>query len=377
MPIDYALYNTLLQGIQFKDPRLYDLLRTILDDLSEIKIEVFPEGQIEGEAIEEEEVTETTPDVLVFSYIINPDSLFLYWDSPDPTRIFSYEIREGATWEFGNRLIITPSLNADLPPQLIGDYVFWIKAISIDGGYSENPKQLEVSIPTIGPISITAQVVDNNVLLFWTEPESVFRIVTYEIYKGETFLGFSTGTFEAIFETSAGTYEYRIRARDLAGDYSPFASLFVTVATPPDYLLQDQRESGLDGDRINVGRTVAIPSILFNVNITETWEEHYVNNGFDSPLDQINAGFPVYAQPTPLTGTYTEVIDYGTVISNILVNIDYVRDVIIGSGHLLTFTLENSIVSDTGPWLVAVNGTNAFFAEIRWLKITIVGTAID
>ena len=376
MAIDYALYNTLLQGIQFKDPRLYDLLRTIIDDVSQISTEVFPDSETLVEA-EEPSIDPTTPDVEFFSYILNPNSLFLYWNNPDPTRIFSYEIRDGLTWDFGNRLIITPSLNADISPRLIGEYTFWIKAISIDGGYSVNPKQLNVTVPAIGPMSITSQVVDNNVLLFWTEPVSTFKIETYEIYRGETFLGFSTGTFEAIFETSAATYEYRIRARDIAGDYSPFASIFVTVSTPSDYLLQDQRESDLLGDRTNVARNPILPSILFNSNITETWEEHFINNSFDSPAEQIAAGFPFYVQPTPLTGTYVEIFDYGTVISGILVNIDYVKEVLAGSGHLLAFTLENSIVSDTGPWLVSVPGTNVFFAQIRWLRMTIVGTAID
>lgn len=54
--------------------------------------------------------------------------------------------------------------------------------------------------------------------------------------------------------------------------------------------------------------------LLSPVNDQETWEDHFLNNSWDQPNDQI-ATYPYYIEPSTGTGYYEEVFDYGQNIS--------------------------------------------------------------
>lgn len=92
--------------------------------------------------------------------------------------------------------------------------------------------------------NLRADVVDNNVLLYWQESRGTLPIQRYSIFKGATYQaaeakGQVTGTFVGLFETLAGTYTYWVVAEDTAGNRGTPQPITLRVSQPPDFVLVD------------------------------------------------------------------------------------------------------------------------------------------
>jgi hypothetical protein len=228
--------------------------------------------------------------------------------------------------------------------------------ISIPTGVSvavTNPAQVTST-------SLTASVIDNNVILRWADPAATsLPIASYDIYRcpasgtctvtdyGTTATYITnvggTNTY-SFFETAAGTYKYFVRTKDLASNYSTPQSISTTVSEPRDFaVLTDVTskyntgaltagycsggtgankatcESGPDiGDWIhpstaswtNIEDESNTTSVL-PVNTTETWQEHFVNNSWAGPSAQVSAGFEYFIKPET-SATYYQQWDLGT-----------------------------------------------------------------
>jgi len=301
----------------------------------------------------------------------------LLWQKADDySQLF--EIRQGAVWDTAEFITRTPSTQADLEPTLVGSTPFLVKSINSAGVYSETALQINVVVPAIGTTAMTAQVIDNNVLLYWTEPNSAFQIDYYKLERSASatptvfvLIGNKTGTFTSVFEVVSDTYIYKLTPYDIAGNSGPSATITQHVNQPPDFNLQDSRISDLNGTRVKAYRFIASdgnPRLLAPVNITEDWEDHFLNNSWDQPSDQVAAGYPIYIQPAQNTATYTEVIDYGGVFNNLIVNLQYAYVAIVGN-VAITFTMESSL--DNVIWSAPVAGASAFFASMRYLRIIV------
>lgn len=171
-------------------------------------------------------------------------------------------------------LLRSSSLQADIDPVLYGTHTYLIKTIDVNGNYSSASTQVIFTLTQIPAPSISPQVIDNNVLLYWTEPVSTFNIDHYELLKDGVVRGIVTATFSTFFEAVAGTYTYSIIGYDVAGNASLEGSVAVDVNQPPDYGLQDSRVSALGGTRVNV--LLSNSRLLASV-ATETWEQHFIN----------------------------------------------------------------------------------------------------
>ena len=55
-------------------------------------------------------------------------------------------------------------------------------------------------------------------------------------------------------------------------------------------------------------------TLLAPVNTGTTVATHFTGNSWSSPQDQINAGYPLYLEPSLTTASYEELIDYGAVL---------------------------------------------------------------
>lgn len=369
MPTNDSQLFSLLQGIQSFNPRLYELLRGILVNLSNVNNTLFP--ATESTTPVEETVT-AVADVSTFTYTLVEAGMRLTWERNDPSQIF-FEIREGTDWDTSPRIEISATISAILDPRLAGTYHFLIKAIGIDGSYSTNATALDVIIPALGDITISAEVIDNNVLLRWTEPEHIFRLARYEIRKGVDLLGTQTGTFIAIFEQLSGSYTYSVIAYDVAGNASSSATVTAEVSQPPDYVLQANFVSSLNGTITN-GTLEPGPRLLVCTR-NETWQQHFEDRGWTCIQDQINAGFPLYIQPAETTASYVEVIDYGLILTDTIITITYNSALISGSGVTVLIKLEAS--NDNISYGTPVFGAIMFAASIRYLRLTLTFTAID
>lgn len=365
-----TLLYSLLQGIQRTDPRIHDLLKQLITEIQVINAEVFPPETIVDS---EQGDTETTvADLLSFTYTLILDGIKFEWTRPDGVSFF--EIRYGADWDTGSRVLVTSTLSAVLEGKAPGSHFYHIKGIDSNGLYSLNPLSLEVVIPELGNITVSGQVIDNSILLTWQAPTSSFRIDYYIIRRDAAEVGRQSGTFAAFSEITGGTYDYSVQAVDIYGNTSLEATVELVVAQPPDYILEDIATSILDGTRTNVALESGTPSLIANVDDTVTWENHFLNNGWNTIQDQINAGFPYYLQPTLTTGEYEEVFDYGAVFDNVIANVDWNFNQIVPTMQVVSY-LSTSL--DDITYTAETSGKQIFASSLRYVKVRIVFTALN
>lgn len=362
-------FRVLIKPLQQKDPRLYDALNKLADDVVRLNITVFPPTTI---VFPQTSAPVTIADVTDFNYELKSTSVRLYWTAPEEA-VLRYEIREGTVWETANSILTTDTLSAELDPLLVGTTTFLIKAIGEDNTESTNAKSLDVIVPPLGSISVSSQVIDNNVLLFWNFPTSVFSLEPFNVYRNGVFFGKIHGTFITFFEQVSGTYTYGVQAEDLAGNLSTISTVSATVSQPPDYELQANFVSSLNGTLTNVTKEPG-PRLLCCTR-NENWQQHFADRGWSNIQDQINAGFPLYIQPSEASGQYLEVIDYGLVISNTVVTVTYNTLLISGLGVTVRHFLSTS--TDNITYSTEVETTTLFVASLRYVKVRVTFTALN
>lgn len=351
---------------------LKDILRDFNNDVIRINEELETtvkrvSSPIVGEAIG------TSPAPPNLTALVQPLSILLNWTLPEP-HAHTYEVRRSLVldWDTASFITKTASTTVTLPPLKIGTYYFLVKSIDIGGNYSLDYTFTSVVIISPGAPAVTSTVIDNNVLLYWTIPTTSHQVDYFNLYRNGNKFGVSRGTFTPIFETIAGTYTYGVEAVDVAGNVGSIGNVTTLVNAPPDFELEDQRLSDLNGARHNVIRLSKIPSLLACTNIVNTWQEHFASRSWNTIQDQINAGYPIYSQPTEILGWYEEIIDYFTEIQNTIITINYQLIEHVPSVAMvisLAYSLDNVTFSPLVP------GNSQFIPNFRYLKMRLDFTA--
>jgi len=307
-----------------------------------------------------------SPEPTNFAAQVVLNGIHLSWEAPNAAARL-YEIRRSGdlNWNLASFVTRTPSLSILLDPLPFGSYFFLIKTIDTFGNYSPNFASTSVTIISPGKPFVTAAVIDNNVLLNWTTPTTSFTIDRFRVYRNNNLYGALRATFVSTFETVAGEYTYGVEAIDIAGNVSELGEVTTTVNTPPDYQLLDTKVSDLNGTMENVVRS-STPSLIACVDTNITWEQHFVNRSWSTPQDQINAGYPIYIQPTLTTGWYEEVIDYGIEIQNTIVTVTYQMIQIVPEVSVL---VKLSYSSDNITFTPLPPGPSQFVPIFRYLKM--------
>lgn len=360
MPTEHVNVEALIQGIQLDNPRLYQILQMLNRGLVNVQEELFPL------VVESQRPPSAVPLLaapLTFSFQFTSLTVRFFWG--EVAGASGYEVRRGTDWDSATFMFRTNSLQADIDPLKVGTHTFLIKTLNSSYEPSVDFNSVVVTVPPIGSVSLEVRIIDNNVLLRWDPPTSTFRILHYEAYRGEILSGTVDASFFSFFENVAGFYTYGIIPVDAAGNRGPIAEVTVEVNTPPDYSLQDRRESGLNGVRVNVLRDPKLPSLIC-CYLDQTWEEHFVTRSWNTPQNQIDAGYPIYIQPTALTGSYEEVVDYGAVIQNTIATVTYNQFVHVPS---TTVTIKLASSEDGITYTPFVAGSSLFIPSMRYLKV--------
>jgi len=364
-------------NIRRNDPRLSDIIDLLADNLHEVIVTVSPiislVTTITGPTGLPGAITSVT-------ITLTRTAIQITWSSVASAQL--YEIREGEVWETAVFILRTPSLGAALAPRvpapLIDGYHFLIKSINALGVESTTAFAFSVLIPLMGMPSISSQVIDNNVLLFWTIPFSIFQIDHYNVYKDNVKFAEISGTFITRFEAASGTYLYQVEAVDIAGQLSARGSTSATVRQPPDYNLLLEFESDFTGTLVNCIREITdLKRLIACVDTTETYQNHFINGPggpWVDPEDQVTAGFERFIQENLLTGSYQDQIDYGAVIQNIIVNVTYVKEQFTGTTDVTVVVKMDSSLNGT-VWTGEVVGVSQFFPAFRYLRIKMEFTA--
>jgi hypothetical protein len=361
-------FESLIQGLQRVDPRLYQALMLLNKQMSELTQAVNPliiESTLGAAGIS------NLPAPADFTISSTGRTVKLEWS--DVVGATQYEVRKGTDWNTANFQLRISGLQANIDPLPYGNHTYLIKTLDSSGAYSVDATAATFDVTQIGAPSVSASVIDNNVLLNWSAPPSIFAIDHYIIRKDGGFVGNINSTFTTVSESVAGVYDYSVAAVDVAGNEGIEASVTVEVKSPPDFNLQDNRTSDLNGTRVNCIRT-DLPSLICLWE-PETWEEHYLTNSWLDIQDQLDAGYPIYIQPTAVTGSYEEVVDYGLNFNNVIVSI-------IWNTNQITTSTVNIIVrmavSDDGiTYTPFTDGAVQFFATFRYLKFRLEFTAED
>lgn len=179
------------------------------------------------------------------------------------------------TFVASNTLTISP-----LPTGWIGNKTFTIKTVDLLGNESTGTsKIISKSLP--GPITgANAQVIDNNVMLYWTPPSRTSLPIAYiRLKKDGVDIGKKDGTFTTIFERAAGTFVYSLSAVDTDGQEGTSASLSVTVSAPPDFLFNADKTSNFTTGFSITKTSAALDNgtIVLPVNTTETYAQHFTS----------------------------------------------------------------------------------------------------
>ena len=363
-----AEIELLLEPLKHTDPRLWQALHALSDQLEALIVDVEPlirQSQLPGGGI---------ADVLApTALLISSAGATLRLDWGTVVGAAQYEVRKGTDWDTAFFQFRTVNISANIDPILVGTHTYLIKSMNAAGAYSVTATAgiIQVTGPSVPLVS--SSVIDNNVLLSWPVPASFFTIRHYIIRKAGVQTGLATGTFITFFETLSGTFTYSVEAVDVAGNVGAPASIAVLVNQPPDFALQDRRTSALNGTCVNTWKEAG-PKLLCSW-IQTTWTDHFIPRGWDQPSDQTAAGYSVYIQPAAINGSYEEVIDYGTIINNLIVNISYSTAQITSSVVNVAVKLATSL--DGSSYGSFTTGASQFFSSFRYLKLRIEFTGTD
>jgi len=230
-------------------------------------------------------------------------------------------------------------------------------------------------------LSLTTEVIDNNVLFRWSNNPGSLPIATYDLRRGPVWetaddIGRKDGGFTTVFEAppSQTIYTYWLTAIDTAGNYGSPVSVTATVNVPPDYVLATNFISTFTGTRISAatdGQVLALP-----VDNVQTWQDHFTSRSWASPQAQVTAGYPIFIQPGNLSGYYEEVFDYGATLAAMKIGVTY-REIDVAGTVSTAVTITTALDSGFTSNVQTFSGTQAYSVNFRFVKVRITATATN
>jgi hypothetical protein len=307
--------------------------------------------------------------------IVGPNVVLTWQAVSGAFNIDRYEVRRGASW--ASSTIITAPYTTTFSEKVtyLGARRYWVAAIDVAGNVGA-PVSVDVTISPPAAVNIVSEVVDNNVLLRWTDATTTLPVERYEIRKGTAYdIGQQVGDngngrFAAFFEQAAGIYTYWIVAYDTAGNASAAASVSALVNQPPDYVLRNNYFSSFEGTRAGVWKH---GDKLYAPLLDETWQKHFASRGWASPQAQIDAGYPQYFLPSGTASYYEEVIDYGTTLPSTAISSTPTMQVLFGAVNVTPTISTKKLASD--PWTNYPGQSQIVASEFRYVKVRLDFTA--
>lgn len=325
-------------------------------------------------------VVVAAPSAPTVSSSFDGSNVNLSWTAPSSNHsIDSYVIKYGATLGGATEVTKTKSLALKVLASWSGTRRYWVEAIDVAGNLG-SAGFVDVVVTAPGVVNNKrAEIVDNNVLLYWTAPSSgSLPIAKYRVYKGASFggatlVGEVSGTFAALFETSAGTVTYWVVAVDSAGNAGTESSIVAAVAAPPDFVLFFSNDFTLSSGTLT-NAAVDGTSLVFPV-VSETYEDHFLDNGWTTPQDQIDDNYPLFIEPAAASATMVYTYDYGALFTDsTLVTASWSESAIEGS---VTVDCMLSFSTDNVSWTDYASTTAIYVSNFRYVKITLTATAAD
>ncbi len=254
----------------------------------------------------------------------NSPTVRMTWLPSPAVDLAGYRISSGESWDHSITIVnlgkVTECSWSPYTPVSSGH--FWIVAVDYGGRESVAVQSETMTIvgPTFDPRGVSAEVLDNTVLLRWQPAtQGSYPVDHYEVrrsdpssvpFEAAASVGRVGGTFSAVYEQQAGGRKYWVQAVDAAGMSSDPFSVYATVMANDFFQLYDQRVSAFGGavDHARVGNTGTLAA---PVELTTSYSTAFGASG-DNWLEAValDAGDAWYAQPGAATGSYEEIVTY-------------------------------------------------------------------
>ena len=259
-----------------------------------------------------------------------------------------------------------------VPAVKVGKHTFRVRARDSAGNVS-GWGSVDFTAKAPGRVTVDGTVVDNNVLMYWTVPNSVFfPIREYIFSKVEGGKVMEVGRVDALFfstfETKSGTYTYRITPVDVAGNLGTAVNYAATVAQPPDFVFYYDADSAFGGTKTNFVLDKQ-GGMVGPVPVSETWEQNITRSGKTIWKDKSAAGYVSWLEPRLAQGSYLEIVDTNLDVPMSRIVITPTYETISGS-PVLTCKIETSLDKKTWKTLTG-NGWNVMGTAFRYVRYTI------
>lgn len=315
----------------------------------------------------------------IASYSFVGDAVRILFDiTPGAFNVDHSEVRYGSSFAAGIAVFGSTLTSFETRVNWSGNRTYWVCGVDVAGNKGEAVSVNVVVVAPGIPTAPVAKVVDNNVLLYWGEPATgslpIDKYIVKEgaSYAAGTLVGSNgNSTFCGVFEEVSGDYQYWVAAQDTATNVGPALLIAATVNQPPDYVLRTSWDTTWTGTKTSC--IVENGDLVIPAKTTETFEDHFIDNSWATPEDQINAGFPIYIEPVPNTGTYDETFDYGGVLNATTLTVTVGKVVIHGSPILTCQLYYKKLVGDS--WTAAAAGFSALLNDFRYVRVVLTVTA--
>lgn len=252
---------------------------------------------------------------------------------------------------------------------------YWVTPVDSAGNLGTASSVDVYIIPPGPPVNIVPQVIYNNALVRWEEPSTHSLPIDYYLLKKGAVLetAVSLGELYATFaiqqELQGGAYTYWIAAVDTAGNIGTWASVSVTVDAPQGFVLRTDEyldlASPTDSSAVT---TTESGGVLGPVVTGETWAQHFTNNSWASPDDQVQAGFPFYMQPAAATGYWEKEIDMGALLPGSRVTVTPDISVLDGTPD---WTIDISVSDDGIAWTDFTDTLEVFASAFQYINVRV------
>jgi len=254
---------------------------------------------------------------------------------------------------------------------ITGSHEFLIKGINFSGQESVNAASAVLIVPAIAGPALTGTVIGNSALLSWAVPLSTWRIRFYNVFQDGVQIAQIDSNFFVASVLIGGTYGFQVQAQDIVGNLSALsAELELELDDPIDLFFINSFFATLNGIYVRTKRGFynATEGVFGPVDNLETYEQHFIDNGFASPQAQIDALYPYWIQPTVADGYYQEDFDFVNIYNSVTIVAGFSKFQLIGTtlfGTQIAYSTDNITFTpfEPGP---AVLASAVRYVRVRW-----------
>ncbi len=316
-------------------------------------------------------------DVSGLSLSLENNGIKISWDQCPNVDYKETVIKTGKSWQDGTEIARKSSTSHLLQYKTAGVIDIFAKHVDSIGMESINPTQTQINVYSPSKVLITrSEVQANTVAIGWSDAFTSQPIKSYSIYTSSVNDLFANAVLygkagadsrsDIVIFRNSGVKRIWLVAADVANNISEPSYIDVSVSLPTNFSLATEWDLNFQGTYRN--SYFDRGSVYMPANTAETWGSHFSTRSWTNAQDQINAGYPIYVEPTTITSFYTETKDIGKVLPSVTIKTTSQYQTVFGSPSL-TILIEwgaDNITFEAAP----LGSFDAQAKNVRYVRIT-------